>query len=130
MKYSRKLFLWNFICFLVLMWHFSAFFSSALTLNHCAWTVLAGSALSKGLKSQWFLVAYIFVAHFVCTGTSLYNQTGESYFIKLLFYNSKLFHHKNLKISFRHDLASYGLHVVISSGIGVSSLQRGWFQGI
>ena len=77
------------------MWHFSAFFSSALTLNHCAWTVLAGSALSKGLKSQWFLVAYIFVAHFVCTGTSLYNQTGECflfnyYFIILNFFIARI----------------------------------------
>jgi len=54
----------------------SAFFSSGLTLNHCAWSVLAGSALSKGIKNHWYLVAYIFVAHFVCTGTSLYNQSG------------------------------------------------------
>merc|ERR1712227_118201 len=55
----------------------SAFFAAALTLNHVAWTVIAGVAIELGNSNRSKgLIAFILVAHFLCTGTSLLNNTG------------------------------------------------------
>jgi len=55
----------------------SAFFAAALTLNHVAWTVIAGVAIELGNSNRSKgLIAFILIAHFLCTGTSLLNNTG------------------------------------------------------
>ena len=57
--------------------YFSAFFAAALTLNHVAWTVIAGVAIELGNSNRSKgLIAFILIAHFLCTGTSLLNNTG------------------------------------------------------
>lgn len=57
--------------------HYSAFFAAALTLNHVAWTVIAGVAIELGNSNRSKgLIAFILIAHFLCTGTSLLNNTG------------------------------------------------------
>ena len=59
---------------------FSAFFAAALTLNHVAWTVIAGVAIELGnSKRSKGLIAFILIAHFLCTGTSLLNNTGMKF---------------------------------------------------
>lgn len=55
----------------------SAFFSSAMTLNHCAWTVICGASIELGnSKKSKLLIVYIVVAHLLCTGTTLLNNSG------------------------------------------------------
>ena len=49
-----------------------------MTLNHVAWTVIAGVAIELGNSNRSKgLIAFILVAHFLCTGTSLLNNTGK-----------------------------------------------------
>ena len=58
--------------------YYSAFFAAALTLNHVAWTVIAGVAIELGNSNRSKgLIAFILIAHFLCTGTSLLNNTGK-----------------------------------------------------
>jgi len=56
----------------------SAFFASALTLNHAAWSVISGVAIEMGLdsKKSKLMIFYVTVAHLLCTGTSLMNNEG------------------------------------------------------
>ena len=108
------------------LFYFSAFFAAALTLNHVAWTVIAGVAIELGNSNRSKgLIAFILIAHFLCTGTSLLNNTGNNLFIGLRLEWPPKFN----PFWIRSCLACNGDHVVISIWKWTSCNERKWLQG-